>query len=147
MIRNISRFDYKQVIQMLKNYRDASGIDAVKNADNDVHVELLLNHICAGRGVGLVACKGDIPVGVLLGLLNVSIWDPNQLVLQELVYWMEPEARKGRLGYLLLKEYVARGSVMKKNNQISYFTMTRRAGTTVNYSRFGFYPIDENWAQ
>lgn len=147
MIRNITRFDYPRIIEMLKNYRDVSGIECVKKSDNKIYVELLLNHIRAGRGIGLVACKNELPVGILLALLNPQVWDPEQLVLQELVYWMEPEARKSRLGYLLLKEYVSRGNRMKKNNQITYFTMTRRSGTNVNYSRFGFQPIDENWAQ
>lgn len=147
MIRNITRFDYDDVYLMLRNYRDSSGIGVVKKYDNTQHMELVLNHIRAGAGIGLVACREDIPVGVLLAIQTPVIWDPNYYTLNELVYWMEPEARKGRLGYLLLKEYVRRAQAMKRTGQIEAFTMTRRAGTQVNYARFGFVPVDENWSQ
>ena len=147
MIRSISKFDYDDIYRMLRNYRDCSGIGVVKKYDNTTHIELILNHIRAGAGIGLVACKDDIPVGILLAIQTPVIWDPNYYTLNELVYWMEPEARKGRLGYLLLKEYVRRAQGMKRNGQIEAFTMTRRAGTQVNYARFGFVPVDENWSQ
>lgn len=147
MIRNITRFDYEVIYLMLRNYRDCSGIGVVKKYDNTAHIELVLNHIRAGGGIGLVACRDDMPVGVLLAIQTPVIWDPNYYTLNELVYWMEPEARKGRLGYLLLKEYVRRAQAMKRTGQIEAFTMTRRAGTQVNYARFGFVPVDENWSQ
>lgn len=147
MIRNITRFDYEDVYDMLRNYRDSSGIGVVKKYDNTQHMELVLNHIRAGAGIGLVACRDLVPVGVLLAIQTPVIWDPNYYTLNELVYWMEPEARKGRLGYLLLKEYVRRAQAMKRTGQIEAFTMTRRAGTQVNYARFGFVPVDENWSQ
>lgn len=147
MIRNITRFDYEEIYLMLRNYRDSSGIGVVKKYDNTQHMELVLNHIRAGAGIGLVACRDLVPVGVLLAIQTPVIWDPNYYTLNELVYWMEPEARKGRLGYLLLKEYVRRAQAMKRTGQIEAFTMTRRAGTQVNYARFGFVPVDENWSQ
>jgi GNAT superfamily N-acetyltransferase len=147
MIRNIAKTDYGNIIQMLKNYRDASGIESVSRATNEIYIELLLNHIRAGRGVGLVAERDGEAVGLLLALLNPSVWHPEDLQLQELVFWVEPKARYGRVGYLLLKEYVRIGQAMKRTNMITNFTMTRRAGTQLNYSRFGFRPVDENWSQ
>ena len=147
MIRNTTRFDDDSIYRMLCNYRDSSGIGVVKIYNNRSHIELILNHIRAGAGIGLVACKEQVPVGVLLAIQTPVIWDPNYYTLNELVYWIEPEARRGRLGYLLLKEYVRRAQAMKKSGQIQAFTMTRRAGTQVNYARFGFVPVDENWSQ
>lgn len=132
---------------MLCHYRDCSGISVVQRYDNAQHIELILNHIRAGGGVGLVAERDNLPVGMLLSLMTPVVWDPKYYTLNELVYWMEPEARKGRLGYLLLKEYVRIAQGMKKSGLIEAFTMTRRAGTQVNYSRFGFVPVDENWSQ
>ena len=147
MIRPYTRFDYDSIFQMLCNYRDVSDIDTLKQANNRTHIDLLLNHILAGGGVGLVACKEQLPVGVLLALRTPIIWEPSLFQLSELVYWMEPEARKSRLGYLLLKEYVRIGQGMKKSGTIEAFTMTRRSGTGVNYARFGFKPVEENWSQ
>ena len=147
MIRTISRFDDSRIYEMLCHYRDCSGISVVQRYDNAQHIELILNHIRAGGGVGLVAERDNLPVGMLLSLMTPVVWDPKYYTLNELVYWMEPEARKGRLGYLLLKEYVRIAQGMKKSGLIEAFTMTRRAGTQVNYSRFGFVPVDENWSQ
>lgn len=147
MIRNISRFDDSKIYEMLCHFRDCSQVKIVEKFNNAQHIEMILNHIRAGGGVGLVACKDLVPVGVLLSLMTPMVWEPNTYTLNELVFWMEPEARKSRLGYLLLKEYVRIGQGMKKSGQIQAFTMTRRAGTQVNYSRFGFVPVDENWSQ
>ena len=147
MIRTISRFDYDRIYELLRAYRDQSGIEQVSKLDNSAHIELVLNHIRAGAGVGLVACRDQEGVGILLGIISPMVWDPHHLTLNELVFYVDVKSRFGRLGYLLLKEYVRIGQGMKRTGQIQAFTMTRRAGTTLNYSRFGFRPVDENWAQ
>lgn len=54
-----------------------------------------------------VAQKGDVgPVGFIAGLIVPHIFNPTITVLNEAFWWVKPEHRRSRAGYLLLREFV-----------------------------------------
>ena len=56
------------------------------------------------------------------------------------------EYRKTRAGYLLLKKYIELCDEMKESGRIKNFTISKMEGQTLDYSRFGFKPIEQTWS-
>lgn len=54
---------------------------------------------------GLIAWDGDKRVGCLGGYLAPNLFNPDLATLSELIWWVDPEYRKTRVGAMLLSEY------------------------------------------
>lgn len=147
MIRFADKFDKPMIFKMLRNYRDSGSISIVEDIDNEPYIDALMNHILAGAGIALVAEKDKKVIGMLLAIKSPYIWDNDFYTMNELVFWVEPEYRGGTAGYRLLKQYVDICQIHKEEGKILSFTISRRAGTKLDYSKFGFEPVDETWSQ
>lgn len=147
MIRQATRFDKPMIFQMLRNYRDSGSISIVEDLDNEPYIDSLMTHILAGAGQALVAEKNNEVIGMLLAIKSPYIWDNDYFTINELAFWVEPEHRGGTAGYRLLKEYVDTCRTLKDEGKILSFTISRRAGTKLDYTKFGFEPVDETWSQ
>ncbi len=55
--------------------------------------------------IGLVARRGDKIIGTIGGFVMPSIFDKNQLVGQETIWYVTKEERKGSIGIRLIKEF------------------------------------------
>lgn len=145
MIRQANKYDINNIIEMLKNYRDADTLQTVKNASDRDYIVSLLSHIIAGMGIILIAEK-EKPLGLLIAIINPSIWNPYANELHELAYWVEPEARGGTLGYRLLKAYCDYGNQLKNEGRIDYYTISKMVESPdIKYQKFGFKKIEETW--
>jgi N-acetylglutamate synthase-like GNAT family acetyltransferase len=147
MIRTATRFDKPELFQMLRNYRDSGSIFGVQGIDNEPYIDSLLSHIMAGAGQVLVAEKNNKIIGMFIAIKTPFIWDNDYFSINELAFWVEPEHRGGTAGYRLLKQYVDTCVALKNEGKIKNFTVSRRAGTKLDYSKFGFQAVDENWSQ
>jgi hypothetical protein len=68
--------------------------------------------------------------------------------MNELAYWVNPEARGTSAGYRLLKTYVDIATIMKNSGEITYFTVSKMINSPdLNYERFGFKKLEETWSQ
>ena len=56
-------------------------------------------------GTGLIGFKDDVPIGVLAALQLPHFLNPNLSTLVEIVWYVLPEHREGRIGLMLLKAY------------------------------------------
>lgn len=56
-------------------------------------------------GTGILAFYNGRPVGAIGGILVPHIYNPNIIVLSELMWYVLPEYRNGRAGLLLIKEF------------------------------------------
>jgi len=106
----------------------------------------VLTHILAGAGIALVAEKKDELVGMLIAYKVPFLWDNSKYIMNEIAYWVEHEHRGGTAGYRLLKEYVKECEQMKAKEMIANYTISQMEGQTLNYSRFGFKPIEHTWS-
>jgi len=70
-----------------------------KTIDNFIN-----NHIV------ILAQEGEKIIGIIGGMLSPSIFDENEIIIQEAMWYVEPEYRKGTLGtdLLLLFEEIAK---------------------------------------
>ena len=144
-VRLANKFDLPYILDMLRNFREQTPIEEMRDCDNEEYVNKVFHHIILGGGVALVA-EEQQPIGMIIGIKDQSIWDPEIKILRELVYWVEPEARGSSAGYRLIKEYNKRAEEMRENDQIKMYTMTKMVNSPdLDFSRFGYQKTEEVW--
>ena len=145
-IRHATKYDARSIINMLWHYNDSGAIEGLSVADEKTALKIL-THILAGAGIALVAEKNNEPVGMLLAFKVPFLWDNSKYIMNEIAYWVEEEHRGGTAGYRLIKEYVDECEQLKDEAIIAKYTISQMEGQTLNYSRFGFKPIEHTWSQ
>jgi len=144
MIRQATKYDKTQVIEMMQLFRAESKIEQYKDLDNVEYWSKLLDNIFAGQGIIYI----EDNVGLIMGLIVPTVWCDKTLALHELAWYVKPEHRNTTTGYRLLKAYVEYGKQLKEQNRIKMFTITKMVTSPdIKYSRFGFTKLDENWIQ
>lgn len=144
MIRQATKYDKPQIIEMMKLFRAESKIEQYQNLDNIPYWNTLLVMILAGRGVIYL----DDGKGLIMGLITPTIWCDKTYALHELAWYVKPEHRNTILGYKLLKAYIEFGKKAKADKRIALFTVTKMVTSPdIDYGRFGFSKLDENWIQ
>jgi GNAT superfamily N-acetyltransferase len=144
MIRQATKYDKTQIIEMMQLFRAESHIEQYKDLDNVAYWNELLDNILAGQGVIYI----EDNVGLIMGLIVPTIWCNKTLALHELAWYVKPEYRNTTTGYRLLKAYVEYGKQLKAQNRIKMFTITKMVTSPdIKYDRFGFAKLDENWVQ
>lgn len=98
----------------------------------------IMTMIYHGAGVGLIAVENDLPVGAILSVMTPHIWDSSKYILNEVMFYVMPEKRKGTAGGRLLKKYVEVGDKLIKDDRISHYTMAQTTRTNLNYEKYGF---------
>lgn len=145
MIREANQFDIPVILDMLRQYRDQTPLAFLKEADDADYMTVILTEIMAGRGLVLVSETAKIN-GMLIAGINPSAWSPKHLVMTEMAYWVNPDARGGTAAHRLLKEYVMRGAAFKKQGRIAAFFISKMANSPdLKYGRFGFTKLEEFW--
>lgn len=144
-IRDASPFDIPVLLDMLRQYRELTPLPFLKEADDAIYITQVLTEVMAGKGVALVA-ETDHVVGMLLASIHPSLWSPKHLVMTELAYWVNPDARGSSAGYRLLKAYVEHGHALKAQKRIAAFFVSKMANSPdLQYQRFGFSKLEEFW--
>lgn len=144
-IRVANKFDLPRIIEMLWNYHDSGNISNLEIEDDQTATRIITT-ILAGGGIALVNEQNNELTGMLLAICTPYLWDNSKLVMNEIAYWVEEDYRGGTQGYRLLKEYVERCEQMKDEGRIQFFTMSQMEGQELNYSRFGFRPVEHTWS-
>jgi len=149
MIRQGTEKDLEQIISMLHEYKKSSPLELLHDIGDDT-ARLILDKIFnEQRGLVFVA---ENPAGSLDGMLiaikNVNIWDHTIYCMNELCYWVNPDARGGSAGYKLLKGYIDTCEFMKRGGEIKYYTLSKMVSSPdLNYERFGFKKLEETWSR
>ena len=146
MIRIANKFDVAQILDMLRNYRDSGKIYGVKDITDEATPIRILTHILAGGGLAYVDQKDNELIGMLLAVKTPYLWDHTKFVMNEIVYWVEPEHRGSTTGYRLLSKYIEHCDNLVEDNVIVNYTMSQMEGQQLNYSRFGLRPIEHTWS-
>lgn len=145
IVRDASPFDIPALLDMLRNYRSMTPLPFLSEADDAEYVTKMLTALIAGKGVVLVA-EHDGIVGMLIADIAPSIWSPKHLMMTELAYWVEPDARGGTAGYRLLIEYQKRGAALKEQGRICHCLISKMSNSpNLQYQKFGFEKLEEFW--
>lgn len=144
-IRKANKFDLPHVIDMLRRFRGATPIELMRECDNEEYINQLYQHVLLGGGLALIA-EDVVPVGMIIGVIDQNIWEPNMKILRELVYWVDPEHRGSSAGYKLLIEYTKQSQQLVDEEKIKLFTMTKMVNSPdIDFARFGYQKTEEIW--
>jgi N-acetylglutamate synthase-like GNAT family acetyltransferase len=144
MIRQATKQDKPQIIELMKLFRAESNIKQYQNLDNEPYWNRLLDTILAGAGIIYI----EDNIGLIMALIAPTIWCDKTLYMQELAWYVKPEQRNTSIGYRLLKKYVDYGNELKAQGRISMFAIAKMVTSPdIKYGKFGFTKLDENWIQ
>ena len=144
MIRQANKYDKTQVIQMMKEFYQQTNFDTEINLDNYEYQEQLFDAVIAGRGVIFIAEN----IGLLVAIINPSIFDPKTLVMNCLAWAVKPEHRNKSIGQNLINSYIDYAEKLKQQGRIKYYTIGKTPKTPdIDYSKLGFRKTDETWAR
>ena len=143
-----NKFHAPIIIDMLLEYKTNTPVKSFESSGDVEFVKKLLAHIFAGRGIALLAYKDETPVGMLIGFIDQSIWDPKLCILRELAYYVTPKYRGSTAGYRLLSKYNEIAQSMLDSNRIKQWTISKMVNSpNLDYSKFGFKKIEETYSQ
>ena len=144
MIRQATKYDKTQIIEMMQLFRAESHIEQYKDLDNVDYWNRLLDTILAGQGIIYI----EDGVGLIMAIILPTIWCDKTLYMQELAWYLKPEHRNTTIGYRLLKSYIKYGNKLKHEGRIKMFAIAKMVTSPdVKYEKFGFAKLDENWVQ
>ena len=145
-VRDANHFDIPVMLDMLRAYRSKTPLPFLAEIDDASYMTSLLTQLMAGKGAAFVAEDDYGVVGMLLANIAHSLWSPKHLVMQEMAYWVNPDARGGSAGYRLLSAYVELGKVLKENGRIHAFFISKMTNSPdIKYDKFGFSKLEEMW--
>jgi len=144
-IRDATPYDIPVILEMLKKYRDQAPLPFLHDADDELYITGVLAELMAGRGLALVA-ETDQVEGMLLAQIAPSAWSPKHLVMTEMAYWVNEDARGGTMAHRMLSAYVEHGVALKDQKRISAFFISKMINSPdLQYQRFGFQKLEEFW--
>jgi N-acetylglutamate synthase-like GNAT family acetyltransferase len=144
MIRQATRQDKPQIIEMMKLFRAEADIVQYRTLDNETYWNRLLDTILAGAGIVFI----EDNVGLIMALITPTVWCDKTLYMQELAWYVVPDKRNTSVGYRLLKKYVDYGNQLKQEGRIAMFAIAKMVTSPdIKYGKFGFSKLDENWIQ
>ena len=162
-VRKANKFDVPSILELGHNaglYRANCDIDLYKvdgevvsfmNTDSSDSWKdtprKILTHILAGAGIAYVYEKDKKVVGLIVAIKVPLLWDFNKYLMQEILYWIEPEYRGGSAAYRLLQAYVNECDSLKDNKQIMNYTMSIDANRKLNLAKLGFKKTEQVWIQ
>ena len=144
-IREANRYDIPQLIEMLDQYAAVITHTFARKGTNHADTQKIFEEIIAGRGKIFVSTYNDSIVGLIAGYVVNNIWNHNVLMMHEIMFWVDPDYRGTRAGYLLLKEYAALVKEWIAQKRIDAALITNMDKSKVDYSRFGFKRYQEEW--
>jgi len=146
IIREANRFDIPEILDLLRNYRDATPWSRVAKCDDADYVTKIITFILSGGGIIFIAEDETKLFGMLMAIRNSNAWDPTLIQLDEMCYWVEPEHRGTSAGYRLIKEYVKYAQELKDKGGIEAYTISKMVNSPdLKYDKFGFEKLEEKW--
>jgi len=144
-VRLANKFDLPVVLDMLRNFRNHTPIDMMRECNNEEYINKLFHHVILGGGIALIAEDKDV-AGMIIGVKDQNVWDPEVKVLRELVYWVEPQYRGSTAGYKLLLRYNKLAQELVDEQKIKMYTMTKMVNSPdLDFTRFGYKKTEEVW--
>lgn len=141
-MRQATRYDKDEIKTLLRAFRDEAQFDELAQVEDSEYLDQMLDMILVGGGVVFLE-EGK---GLLMAIIQPSIWDRQLLTMHELAWYVLPEYRRGSVGFRLFDAYVKHGEKLKADGRIRYFTMSKLdTSPTLKYERYGFRKKDENW--
>jgi N-acetylglutamate synthase-like GNAT family acetyltransferase len=144
MIRQATKYDKKQIIEMMKGFYEELQFETEIALDNEQYYDNVLTAIFAGRGIIYIIDN----VGLIIGIVNPSFFDPKTLALNCVAWAVKPKYRNKTYAYRLLKAYTEYAEGLVQEGRIKYYTLGKTPKTPdMDYTKLGFRKTDEVWVK
>jgi GNAT superfamily N-acetyltransferase len=144
MIRQATKYDKTQIIEMMKEFRAEANFPELMGIENEEYWNILLDNVFAGQGVIFLE-EGK---GLLMAMVLPTIWCNKTFAMHELAWYVRPQHRITTIGFRLFSAYLAYAKQLKEQGRIQYFTITKLdTSPGLKYEKYGFRKKDENWIQ
>ena len=147
MIRQAVLDDKAYILEILKEIRE-EGLEKYSPLTfDDVTSEETVAFLITS-GVALVAEKEAEVIGCILGTLERSIMDKNQIIGIERIWALKKKHRKGRIGLKLLKEFERICKYKGATHiMVGVIISINQKSMRRIYERFGYTFIEEHFAK
>jgi len=141
VIRQANKYDKNSIIEMIQEFGKESKLEHLNNLKSD-YLNNLFNTIFAGLGIVYI----EENKGLIVGIINPSVWNKDFFMLHELAWYVRPEYRSTPIGYRLFKEYMKKAEELKVDGRIQAIVMGKLASSPdIKYNKFGFDKLEESW--
>ena len=138
MIRLANKFDIPILIAMIQEFSKETLIQKYKDQAlwDKKYVGNLLYSLIVGRG--FVVIDEDLK-GMIIAMITPNVWCPKSNQLNELAWWVAPEARNGLLGGKLWIEFNKQAQKLLDEKRIDVVMTSLMANSPkIDYSKRGF---------
>ena len=138
MIRLANKFDIPILIAMIQEFSKETLIQKYKDQAlwDKKYVGNLLYSLILGRG--FIVIDEDLK-GMIIAMITPNVWCPQSNQLNELAWWVAPEARNGLLGGKLWIEFNTQAQKLLDEKRIDVVMTSLMANSPkIDYSKRGF---------
>ena len=138
MIRLANKFDIPILIAMIQEFSKETLIQKYKDETlwDKKYVGNLLYGLILGRG--FIVIDEDLK-GMIIAMITSNVWCPQSNQLNELAWWVAPEARNGLLGGKLWIEFNKQAQKLLDEKRIDVVMTSLMANSPkIDYSKRGF---------
>ena len=138
MIRLANKFDIPILIAMIQEFSKETLIQKYKDQAlwDKKYVGNLLYSLILGRG--FIVIDEDLK-GMIIAMITPNVWCPKSNQLNELAWWVAPEARNGLLGGILWIEFNKQAQKLLDEKRIDVVMTSLMANSPkIDYSKRGF---------
>ena len=145
-VRKINRFDYEQVMDMMIDFAQSTGIKDLNHETYDRdHARKILLH-CEHSGISLVAEHEGQIIGMLLSVADRDLWIPRVVRLRELAWWVREEYRTTTAGARLFQHYTNGAEELLEQGRITGYTISKMySSPNLDYERRGFRYVESTY--
>jgi len=138
MIRLANKFDIPILIAMIQEFSKETLIQKYKDQAlwDKKYVGNLLYSLILGRGFIVI---DENLKGMIIAMITPNVWCPKSNQLNELAWWVAPEARNGLLGGKLWIEFNKQAQKLLDEKRIDVVMTSLMANSPkIDYSKRGF---------
>lgn len=145
-IRKITRWDYRDIKSMLKDFARDIEVDYFDKDKYDDEQATRILQRCEYTGESFVSeIDGEI-TGTILSMAVPELWFPSQYRLVEIAWWVRPEYRTTSAGARLFRAYCEAAEKKYKQGKIVGYTVSKMANSPkLDYARRGFRLIEQTY--
>jgi len=147
-IRQANKFDLPYFIEATKKLHNQDHNSWSKDLQvNDKHVSTIFQSMIVGQGIVLIAEKNNKPCGIIAGLINSFLWQPDHHIMFQILFYIdETERNKARVGYELIDHYNQAGNELMKDKRIYKYAFTvSEPMFDIDLEKFNYKMIEKTW--
>lgn len=146
IVRNGNKFDMPYFIKIVRHAHenDLFSDYGIHELNND-YLNSLYQTLLLGTGVVLVL-ESDTTIGICVGIIAPNTWNPEVKFLHQMLLYVEPEYRKTKGAYKLIKEFDKIAHELRDNNKIDRFVINVSEPLfDIDFSKLGYKVIEKTW--